>query len=983
VLAILLAASVALNGATGPSTGAWEATLERVLPAVVMLRLSVPRSFDTERATSSTATGFVVDAEQGLILTNRHVVQPGPVVAEAVFQNHEEVEVFPVYRDPVHDFGFVRYDPSQVRFMPRAELRLAPEQARVGAEVRVVGNDAGEKLVILTGTLARLDREAPEYGRGRYNDFNTFYLQAASNTSGGSSGSPVVNRRGEVVALNAGGAKQSASSFYLPLDRVVRALELLRAGAGVPRGTLQATFVYTPYDELRRLGLRAQTEARARRASRDAIGLLSVRNTVPGGPARDLLEPGDVLVRVGSERFPDFGRLEALLDDHVGEPIELEVERGGRPLVLETQVGDLHEITPDEYLEVGGAVLHALSYQQARSFSVAPSGVFVAAAGYMLSRAEVPRGAVVTALAGEPTPDLDSFERVLANLPDRTRVPLRYLRLNEPHTEQVTVLEVDRRWHPMQRCRRNDALLARSGVAGAGPDGSSEARGRWACVAAASAPPAPQPVPASTRFVERGDRHTRKVARSLVLVEFHVPYRIDGVQGDRFLGAGLVVDAERGLVVTDRDTVPVSLGDATLTFAGSLEVPARVVHLHPAHGLTVLAYDPDLLGDTPVRSADLSDRELEPGDEVRFIGFTPARQVIGEPTHISRIEFPKLPLPPSPRFRETNVELSAITGTTATLGGVLTDGGSKVVALFASFSTQEGRKPTSFLAGIPAELVAEMVVPLREGRLPEWQSLEVEFESISLAAARNQGLPEAAARKLEEHDRERRQVLSVERIVAGSEAARLLQEGDLVLAVNGQPVVRPREVERAVQTSPGGRAGLQVLRGQRELEIEVPVRSLGGRGTERVLVWAGALLQAPPRSLAAQRGIPLEGVYVAWSWFGSPAQRYKLRATRRIVAVDGVATPDLESFVAQVAGKADRDAVRLRTIDLEGRVAVITLKLDLGYWPTVELHRDASGWVREQVETPQAATVSPTRASASDADRSARVRADGTDEVAR
>ena len=31
------------------------------------------------------ATGFVVDAERGLILTNRHVVTPGPVVAEAVF----------------------------------------------------------------------------------------------------------------------------------------------------------------------------------------------------------------------------------------------------------------------------------------------------------------------------------------------------------------------------------------------------------------------------------------------------------------------------------------------------------------------------------------------------------------------------------------------------------------------------------------------------------------------------------------------------------------------------------------------------------------------------------------------------------------------------------------------------------------------------------------------------------------------------------
>ena len=63
------------------------------------------RSFDTEVASSGYATGFVVDRERGIILTNRHVVKPGPVVAEAVFLNREEVPVRAVYRDPVHDFG--------------------------------------------------------------------------------------------------------------------------------------------------------------------------------------------------------------------------------------------------------------------------------------------------------------------------------------------------------------------------------------------------------------------------------------------------------------------------------------------------------------------------------------------------------------------------------------------------------------------------------------------------------------------------------------------------------------------------------------------------------------------------------------------------------------------------------------------------------------------------------------------------------------
>lgn len=71
----------------------WQATIERVIKSVVSIHFCQTCSFDTDLSTSSQATGFVVDAERGYILTNRHVVCAGPFWGYCVFDNHEEVSL--------------------------------------------------------------------------------------------------------------------------------------------------------------------------------------------------------------------------------------------------------------------------------------------------------------------------------------------------------------------------------------------------------------------------------------------------------------------------------------------------------------------------------------------------------------------------------------------------------------------------------------------------------------------------------------------------------------------------------------------------------------------------------------------------------------------------------------------------------------------------------------------------------------------------
>ncbi len=927
-LSVLLVCSLvcSLSAQSADVERQWLTTLERISSGVVSIRVDSTRAFDTGWNLSSQATGFVVDAEHGIILTNRHVVTPGPVVAEAVFLNGEEVRLTPIYRDPVHDFGFFSYDPQQLNYIKPTELSLVPGEARVGSEIRVVGNDAGEQLSILAGTIARLDRQAPDYGRGKYGDFNTFYIQAASGTSGGSSGSPVINIEGDVVALNAGAANSAASSFFLPLDRVARVLQLLQAGQPVTRGTLQTIFNLKAYDELRRLGLTATVEREVRSANAKQTGMLVVESVIAESPADGKLKPGDILLRINGELITKFVPLEALLDANIGQSITVQLMRGGQTLDQKIVVQDLHAITPDSYLEFGDAIVNNLSYQQARHYNLPIRGIYVANPGYVFSRAAIPRGAVITEVNGDTIDSIDDLQRVLAGLADGDRATTRFITLEDSITSVVRSVEMDRRWFPAHRCRRNDVT------------------GLWPCTDLEAGPPAKAPKAGSTSFSSNSDPRVRRLAPSLVVVNFDLPYTISGIADQHYYGTGVIVDAKKGLVLVDRNTVPVAMGDVSITFAGSLEVKGKVEFVHPLHNLAIVSYDPALIGDTPVRNVEFNLEPLLPGDDTWVVGLKYDHRLVHQAAIVASVDPVVLPLSNTLRFRDANLEAISLV-TAPEVDGVLADQKGRVQALWSSFSYQNGGGPGQINSGVPAELIKEFVDIVRT--VKPIYSLEAEFDYAPLFAARKRGMDEEWLRRLEQHNEDKRSVLSISRIVGGSPAEELLRNGDMLLAVDGQVVTSFRELERAVQKPT---VKVTVWRDSEALQLTVDTVSLTGRSIERAVVWAGALLQDPHRAIAAQRGIKPDGVYVAFYNYGSPATRYGLWAGRRISEVDGIPVHDLQSFVDAVKGKADQTSVRLATLAWNGAKEVITLKLDNQYWPAYEIVLTADGWQRLDID---------------------------------
>ncbi|KAI9001998.1 hypothetical protein BC832DRAFT_593847 [Gaertneriomyces semiglobifer] len=944
----------------------WKATLDRVIDSVVSIRFIVTRNFDTWQVGSYTATGFIVDVEQGIILTNKHVVTDAPFVGKVCFRNSEEVAAWPAWRDPVHDFGFLRFDKSAVKFMKLSAISLDPDIARVGLSVRVPGSDAGEKLAVLSGIIARIDRPAANYGTGTYNDFNTFYIQASANTSGGSSGSPVVDIDGKAIALNAGGSTHAASSFFLPLHRVHRALELLRQNKPIPRGSLQVEFFQKQYDEARRMGLPVELETKFRDKNPELGGVLAVKNIIPGGPADGILYTGDIIVKIGDKLVNHFVEVAQALDDAsaIWDANNYELPEEQRPTVMltifrnktflevEIPVDSLHRITPDRYVEVGGSIVHPLSFQLARSYMHPVGSVFVADAGHMLGVAGIPAYSIITSVAHKRTPDIQAFMDVVRNVPTGKRVPIRYYSLAKKNVEMVKIAVMESKWGRFRMAIRDDP------------------KGIWAYTDLPTTSTKLTPSLRTASYVHINpskNKHSQiaaSVMPSLCVVETHSPFGIDGHNTKWSDGVGIVVDHKIGLVMVDRSTVPTGLGRLFVTFANNVVAPAKIVWMHPMHNLVFVRYDVAFLSPTapgerrpslpqpplPVKAIELSTLpKMTVGDEVNLV-------TINVITHIPRVQTTNVKSkgyfmfgdssPPKPRTMNWDDAITLQKPMCEEAGVLVDDHGRARGAWFISpesnsylgLSMEEGSEIRYVLDALrKRESVRTFDQEGQDGpALPVVRCANVELTETYFWKARELGLSErwihqiTLARSEEVADEvqaisdeakcseevggvvggDKYTVITVRRIPAltGPDEESLLQEGDLILAANGHPVTNMRGPLMDLITPDDKTPAIPdpveliILRDGEEITLQVPRIYLSGAPEVDVVQWGGAIFQMPHRSLSFHVKRLPKGVYISLLYSGSPAQRDHLSACWFVVEVDGKKITDLNDFLQAVEG---------------------------------------------------------------------------------
>ena len=386
----------------------WTEQIAAFKPMVVNVETMSEIVFETESKGTSFATGFIVDAERGIIATNRHVTGSSPSYVKINFYDGSFTEAKGLYYDPTHDFGFYKIDPAEVQFELQAVQLGAWRELVLGDELLLIGNNEKEEYSIKEGKVANLN-----VNKG---DRHSTYIHTTFDRTGGSSGSPVWNTKGEVIAIHARGT--DTSSFELPIDYLVDALSKIQSHTSIQRGEIGVDL------ELISIG-EAIKHFRLPEASRVEIGpsktgtpkVIQIESMIPQTTGVNYLRASDIIYRINGKLIrDDLYTFDAILNESVGKDVTLDIYRNGEAMTVDVPVENLELKKLRRFVRFAGSIFHDITPQLRRVLYFEGDGVYLpyADAGSSFSRVGL-RGRsgnskiVILEINGEAIRNLDDF----------------------------------------------------------------------------------------------------------------------------------------------------------------------------------------------------------------------------------------------------------------------------------------------------------------------------------------------------------------------------------------------------------------------------------------------------------------------------------------------------------------------------------------------------------------------------------------------
>ncbi|ALE03645.1 Do family serine endopeptidase [Bartonella ancashensis] len=275
----------------------------------------------------SSGSGFVIDAQEGFIVTNYHVVAEADDI-EANFTDGTKLKAKLVGMDRKTDLALLQVNPGSKKL---TAVRFGDsEKMRVGDFVMAIGSPYGFSGTVTVGIISTRNRN---FHAGPYDNF----IQTDAAINQGNSGGPLFNRNGEVIGINTALFSPSGGSngigFAIPSSTAIPVINQLRDSKAVKRGWLAIHIQSVTKDIAENMRLS------------EAVGALVAGKIEHPEVDNSQLDVGDVILYFGKEKIENARSLSRLVaESPVGKSINVTVLRDGKEKEIRVKLGRLVEI---------------------------------------------------------------------------------------------------------------------------------------------------------------------------------------------------------------------------------------------------------------------------------------------------------------------------------------------------------------------------------------------------------------------------------------------------------------------------------------------------------------------------------------------------------------------------------------------------------------------------------------------------------------